>query len=156
MRAVPLSAERLTKLAAKTASIGNVGRGWGGITQADIAYACSGTKGTIYELLMFKYVWWNGENAKKKRQQIENKVLEVVPDPANVEQAISAFLHNGICPKCNGYGTYATKCRHIKPCSSCDQSGTVAFVITGFAKELHALLADAELVALTRAQRRLR
>ncbi|WP_416398114.1 hypothetical protein [Allohahella sp. A8] len=125
------------------------------MSQADIAHACSGTNNSLYELLMIKFVYPNSEHSAKRRQSVENAILEIVDDPANVEKAISAFLSNNICPKCHGTGQWKRPNRAVVECRPCGGFGVVEFKLTGEAVEIHRQLSDAENLALERMARRL-
>lgn len=148
-----LSAERLTRLAAKTSSIGSVGRGYGNLSSLDIAHACTGMPGYVYNLLLVKYVYPHSEKRLGLLTSVVRELTSRSLEPRAIERAIAAFCSNNVCPSCNGTGLFRRPCRHVVDCKVCQGFGIVPFETTGEAKTVYQLLVDAEILALENMQR---
>lgn len=109
----------ITKLNAKTNSFDVGGGGFGGISQSDIAAACSGLDALEIALI---YYYWLGHRSQKEtiRKRAESEMSALGSDFAEkLSHILVADLYKSTCSACNGTGYN----RKNQTCGHCDGSG---------------------------------
>lgn len=148
---------RLTRLAPKPNRLEPSGGGFGGMTQSDVAHACAGMPGHIYDILICKYVYPMLEQQKPFLQRIYRELIMRGDRPDVVIKVVAVFISNNNCGACNGTGTIIKRNNraHVD-CGICGGSGIIAHDIQREEEKLYHDLADAEAIAKAVMSRRLR